>query len=113
MIAISVGYVVAGPIGYGIRQAGFASVVIACYAAAGATWGATLLEPLLLQPLSHVIQPLAHAPPPVRLLLCSLHREWPADRKMEGMVLRPGISRDARVSPDERQKMAILNAEQQ
>jgi hypothetical protein len=32
----------AGPIGYGICQAGCASVVMACYAAAGATWGATL-----------------------------------------------------------------------
>ena len=32
----------AGPIGYGICQAGCASVVMACYAAGGATWGATL-----------------------------------------------------------------------
>ncbi|KAI1338517.1 hypothetical protein F5Y15DRAFT_386103 [Xylariaceae sp. FL0016] len=31
----------AGPIGYGICQAGCASVVTACYGAAGATWGAT------------------------------------------------------------------------
>jgi hypothetical protein len=32
----------AGPAGYGICQAGCASVVMACYAAAGFTWGATL-----------------------------------------------------------------------
>jgi hypothetical protein len=32
----------AGPIGYGICQAGCASLVMACYAAAGYTWGATL-----------------------------------------------------------------------
>lgn len=31
----------AGPIGYGICQAGCASVVMACYTAAGAVWGAT------------------------------------------------------------------------
>ncbi|KAJ5288668.1 hypothetical protein N7478_001698 [Penicillium angulare] len=34
--------VLAGPIGYAICQAGCASVVMACYAAGGATWGATL-----------------------------------------------------------------------
>lgn len=34
--------VTAGPIGYGICQAGCASVVTACYGAAGFTWGATL-----------------------------------------------------------------------
>ncbi|KAJ5116293.1 hypothetical protein N7456_000641 [Penicillium angulare] len=34
--------VLAGPIGYGICQAGCASLVMACYAAGGATWGATL-----------------------------------------------------------------------
>ncbi|KAJ5710925.1 hypothetical protein N7488_005081 [Penicillium malachiteum] len=34
--------VLAGPIGYGICQAGCSSVVMACYAAGGATWGATL-----------------------------------------------------------------------
>jgi hypothetical protein len=34
--------VAAGPIGYGICQAGCAAVVMACYSAAGATWGATL-----------------------------------------------------------------------
>ena len=32
----------AGPIGYGICQAGCAAVVMACYGAAGFTWGATL-----------------------------------------------------------------------
>lgn len=32
----------AGPIGYGICQAGCSSVVMACYGAAGYTWGATL-----------------------------------------------------------------------
>lgn len=31
----------AGPLGYGVCQAGCASVVMACYAAAGFTWGAT------------------------------------------------------------------------
>ncbi|EWG55340.1 hypothetical protein FVEG_13353 [Fusarium verticillioides 7600] len=33
--------VVAGPIAYGVCQAGCASVAMACYAAGGATWGAT------------------------------------------------------------------------
>ncbi|CAE7186653.1 hypothetical protein PTTW11_07002 [Pyrenophora teres f. teres] len=32
----------AGPIGYGICQAGCSAVVMACYSAAGFTWGATL-----------------------------------------------------------------------
>lgn len=32
----------AGPAAYGVCQAGCASVVMACYAAAGFTWGATL-----------------------------------------------------------------------
>ncbi|KAG5753170.1 hypothetical protein H9Q70_004225 [Fusarium xylarioides] len=32
---------VAGPIAYGVCQAGCASVAMACYAAGGATWGAT------------------------------------------------------------------------
>ncbi|KAL3475096.1 hypothetical protein BJX99DRAFT_230241 [Aspergillus californicus] len=32
----------AGPAGYGICQAGCAAVVMACYGAAGFTWGATL-----------------------------------------------------------------------
>ncbi|KAI6186997.1 hypothetical protein M3Y98_00193900 [Aphelenchoides besseyi] len=31
-----------GPIGYGVCQAGCAGVVMACYSAAGYTWGATL-----------------------------------------------------------------------
>lgn len=33
--------VVAGPALYGVCQAGCAAVVMACYGAAGATWGAT------------------------------------------------------------------------
>jgi hypothetical protein len=32
----------AGPVGYGICQAGCSAVVMACYSAAGFTWGATL-----------------------------------------------------------------------
>ncbi|KAI1074424.1 hypothetical protein F5B20DRAFT_586311 [Whalleya microplaca] len=32
----------AGPAAYGICQAGCAAVVMACYTAAGFTWGATL-----------------------------------------------------------------------
>lgn len=32
----------AGPAAYGICQAGCAAVVVACYGAAGYTWGATL-----------------------------------------------------------------------
>ena len=32
----------AGPAAYGICQAGCAGVAMACYSAAGATWGATL-----------------------------------------------------------------------
>ena len=35
------GAVTAGPAGYGICQAGCSAVVMACYAAAGFTWGAT------------------------------------------------------------------------
>lgn len=35
-------FVAAGPVGYGICQAGCSTVVMACYAAAGFTWGATL-----------------------------------------------------------------------
>lgn len=31
----------AGPLGYGICQAGCSAVVMACYSAAGAVWGAT------------------------------------------------------------------------
>ena len=34
--------IVAGPAAYGICQAGCYGVVMACYAAAGFTWGATL-----------------------------------------------------------------------
>lgn len=41
-LALATGPVSAGPIGYGICQAGCASVVATCYAAAGYTWGATL-----------------------------------------------------------------------
>ncbi|KAJ5239341.1 hypothetical protein N7468_003960 [Penicillium chermesinum] len=33
--------VFAGPAGYGVCQAGCATVVMACYSAAGFTWGAT------------------------------------------------------------------------
>lgn len=32
----------AGPLGYGICQAGCSAIVMACYSAAGFTWGATL-----------------------------------------------------------------------
>lgn len=32
----------AGPAGYGVCQAGCSAVVMACYSAAGFTWGATL-----------------------------------------------------------------------
>jgi len=32
----------AGPAGYGVCQAGCAALVMACYSAAGFTWGATL-----------------------------------------------------------------------
>ena len=32
----------AGPVGYGTCQAGCSAVVMACYSAAGFTWGATL-----------------------------------------------------------------------
>ena len=32
----------AGPFGYGVCQAGCSAVVMACYSAAGFTWGATL-----------------------------------------------------------------------
>ncbi|KAK7177833.1 hypothetical protein PSPO01_16117 [Paraphaeosphaeria sporulosa] len=32
----------AGPAGYGVCQAGCSAVVMACYSAAGCTWGATL-----------------------------------------------------------------------
>ncbi len=33
---------IAGPAAYGICQSGCAAIVMACYGAAGATWGATL-----------------------------------------------------------------------
>ncbi|KAI2609135.1 uncharacterized protein GGS25DRAFT_493230 [Hypoxylon fragiforme] len=33
---------IAGPIAYGVCQAGCSAVVMACYSAAGFTWGATL-----------------------------------------------------------------------
>ncbi|KAL2782510.1 hypothetical protein BJX66DRAFT_331140 [Aspergillus keveii] len=36
------GIVSAGPAAYGICQAGCSTVVMACYGAAGFTWGATL-----------------------------------------------------------------------
>ena len=31
-----------GPVGYGVCQGGCAGIVMACYGAAGYTWGATL-----------------------------------------------------------------------
>lgn len=34
--------ITAGPAGYGVCQAGCSAVVMACYTAAGFTWGATL-----------------------------------------------------------------------
>ncbi|KAI1006201.1 hypothetical protein K3495_g2025 [Podosphaera aphanis] len=43
LVAISTAApVIAGPAAYGICQAGCAGVVMACYTAAGFTWGATL-----------------------------------------------------------------------
>ena len=39
ILAANVAY--AGPVAYGACQAGCAGIVMACYAAAGATWGAT------------------------------------------------------------------------
>ncbi|USP72936.1 hypothetical protein yc1106_00210 [Curvularia clavata] len=42
LLTFTTGRVSAGHIGYGICQAGCASVVMACYAAAGYTWGATM-----------------------------------------------------------------------
>lgn len=41
-VALVIDSVAAGPIGYGICQAGCSTVVVACYAAAGFTWGPTL-----------------------------------------------------------------------
>jgi hypothetical protein len=37
-----VGYTTAGLAAYGVCQAGCAAIVMACYSAAGFTWGATL-----------------------------------------------------------------------
>ncbi|KAF2648513.1 hypothetical protein K491DRAFT_576600, partial [Lophiostoma macrostomum CBS 122681] len=36
------GEVAAGPAAYGVCQAGCSAIVMACYSAAGFTWGATL-----------------------------------------------------------------------
>lgn len=41
LLPISIPAVLAGPAAYGVCQAGCATVVTACYAAAGFTWGAT------------------------------------------------------------------------
>ncbi|KAJ5935485.1 hypothetical protein N7466_005032 [Penicillium verhagenii] len=41
-IYILLSFAAAGPISYGICQAGCAAVVMACYSAAGFTWGATM-----------------------------------------------------------------------
>ncbi|ESZ95438.1 hypothetical protein SBOR_4179 [Sclerotinia borealis F-4128] len=41
-VSTLMGTATAGPIAYGICQSGCAAVVMACYAAGGATWGATL-----------------------------------------------------------------------
>jgi hypothetical protein len=41
LIPIFIPTVLAGPAAYGVCQAGCATVVTACYAAAGFTWGAT------------------------------------------------------------------------
>ena len=42
LIPILASSVLAGPASYGVCQAGCASVVMACYTAAGFTWGATM-----------------------------------------------------------------------
>jgi len=42
LVALLATSVSAGPAAYGVCQAGCAAVVMACYAAGGATWGATL-----------------------------------------------------------------------
>ena len=39
---LNISVAVAGPAAYGVCQAGCATVVMACYSAAGFTWGATL-----------------------------------------------------------------------
>ncbi|RAH76780.1 zygote-specific protein, partial [Aspergillus japonicus CBS 114.51] len=40
--ALAAGYASATPAGYGVCQTGCATVVMACYSAAGFTWGAAL-----------------------------------------------------------------------
>ncbi|PVH85672.1 hypothetical protein DL98DRAFT_511255 [Cadophora sp. DSE1049] len=42
LLATTPTLIIGGPVAYGICQAGCATVVTACYVAAGATWGATL-----------------------------------------------------------------------
>lgn len=42
MLSLLVSTISAGAAGYGICQAGCSGVVMACYGAAGFTWGATL-----------------------------------------------------------------------
>ena len=42
LIPILTSPVLAGPASYGVCQAGCSSVVMACYTAAGFTWGATM-----------------------------------------------------------------------
>jgi hypothetical protein len=42
MLLLYTSTVHAGPVGYGLCQAGCSAVVMACYGAAGFTWGATL-----------------------------------------------------------------------
>ncbi|KAH6709034.1 hypothetical protein BKA61DRAFT_738127 [Leptodontidium sp. MPI-SDFR-AT-0119] len=42
LLATSPTLILGGPLAYGICQAGCAAVMTACYAAGGATWGATL-----------------------------------------------------------------------
>lgn len=41
LLLFLVACVLGGPVGYGVCQAGCASVAMACYSAAGFTWGAT------------------------------------------------------------------------
>ncbi|EFQ35601.1 hypothetical protein CGRA01v4_04090 [Colletotrichum graminicola] len=42
LVIFSLPCVLAGPAAYGVCQRGCSSVVMACYKAAGSTWGATL-----------------------------------------------------------------------
>lgn len=42
LLALNTSVTLAGPAAYGICQAGCATLVTACYGAAGFTWGATL-----------------------------------------------------------------------